>query len=287
MFKLFDACVTPILLYGSEIWGYECVDILEKVHSRFCKLVTRSSKFKHNTMVYAELGRFPISILIKLRMINFWNRIVKGKESKISHILYRILLNLDRTDRYKSAWLSYIRNIFESCGLGYVWLSQGDDQFDGISTRVKSILHDQYLQEWRAKINNEEDFVNYRIFKDTINLEGYLEKLPENLAHVLFDFRTGYSKLPVNDKNNLALPRNERMCKKCNANQIGDEFHFLFECNKLVRLRNEFIPRYYRTRPNTIKFHELFNVTQKRILLKLSCFIVKGKKEYALLPDIM
>lgn len=38
MFKLFDTCVMPILLYGSEVWGFECVEVIEKVHSRFCKM---------------------------------------------------------------------------------------------------------------------------------------------------------------------------------------------------------------------------------------------------------
>ena len=30
--KLFDAMVEPILLYGSEIWGYENIKIIEQVH---------------------------------------------------------------------------------------------------------------------------------------------------------------------------------------------------------------------------------------------------------------
>ena len=33
MLKLFDSCVEPFLVYGCEVWGYDNVDILEKVHS--------------------------------------------------------------------------------------------------------------------------------------------------------------------------------------------------------------------------------------------------------------
>ena len=36
MLKLFDMCIKPILVYGCEVWGYENVDILEKVHIKFC-----------------------------------------------------------------------------------------------------------------------------------------------------------------------------------------------------------------------------------------------------------
>ena len=35
MLKLFDSCVEPIVLYGCEVWGYENVDILKKVHTKF------------------------------------------------------------------------------------------------------------------------------------------------------------------------------------------------------------------------------------------------------------
>ena len=39
MHKLFDSCIEPILLYGCEEWGYENIDILEKVHTKFCKFI--------------------------------------------------------------------------------------------------------------------------------------------------------------------------------------------------------------------------------------------------------
>jgi hypothetical protein len=34
-----DKIIIPMLTYGSEIWGYENIDILEKVHVKFCKLL--------------------------------------------------------------------------------------------------------------------------------------------------------------------------------------------------------------------------------------------------------
>ena len=33
---LLDKLVTPILLYGSEIWAYENNDVIEKLHLRYC-----------------------------------------------------------------------------------------------------------------------------------------------------------------------------------------------------------------------------------------------------------
>ena len=64
MLKLFDMCVEPILLYGCEVWEYEHIDILEKVHTKFCKFIFGLSTFPHNMPIYGELGRYPLSVTI-------------------------------------------------------------------------------------------------------------------------------------------------------------------------------------------------------------------------------
>ena len=56
-------------------------------------------------MLYGELGRFPIYVLIKSRMIGFWQRIVKGKQDKILSKLYYILLEMHNRDFFHSKWL--------------------------------------------------------------------------------------------------------------------------------------------------------------------------------------
>ena len=78
MLKLFDSCVAPILLYGCEVWGYENTDIIEKVHTSS----VNSSLVYQNFLIicqynYGELGRYPLSITIKQRMVCHWTRILK------------------------------------------------------------------------------------------------------------------------------------------------------------------------------------------------------------------
>ncbi len=71
---MFDYLVEPILLYGSEIWGFVNIDIIEKVHLQFCKRILNVRSSTPNVMVYGELGRFPLEIKVKLRMLSFWSR---------------------------------------------------------------------------------------------------------------------------------------------------------------------------------------------------------------------
>ena len=70
---LFDRIVLPILLYGSEIFGYENVNILETLHLKFCKYVLGFKRSTPNCMVhvYGELVRCSLDVTIKVIIINF------------------------------------------------------------------------------------------------------------------------------------------------------------------------------------------------------------------------
>ena len=47
------------MLYGCELWGYSNIDVLERLHLRFCKILLKVKKSTPNAMVYGELGRHP------------------------------------------------------------------------------------------------------------------------------------------------------------------------------------------------------------------------------------
>ena len=69
----------PVLLYGSEVWGYECIDQIEVFHRKFLRKILLVNKCTPHCMVYGETGRGVILNHIKCRMIGFWLRLVKGK----------------------------------------------------------------------------------------------------------------------------------------------------------------------------------------------------------------
>ena len=73
---LFDALISPILLYGSEIWGVDCNDQIEKdpaelVQIKFLKWLLGVNKYCSNNACRAETGRFPIKIEAQYRNFKF------------------------------------------------------------------------------------------------------------------------------------------------------------------------------------------------------------------------
>ena len=72
--------ITPILLYGSEIWGYEDCEQIENFHFKYCNRLLHLRSSTTKVIVYVELGRLPMQIHIKSRMIGFEAIIVCGKK---------------------------------------------------------------------------------------------------------------------------------------------------------------------------------------------------------------
>ena len=86
-FKLFDTMITPILLYGSEVWGaYEYNTTkksnewgkltIETVQTQLIKHLIGVNKSTTNIMVYGETGHYTLTMFIKLRTVKFVQHIV-------------------------------------------------------------------------------------------------------------------------------------------------------------------------------------------------------------------
>ena len=56
-FKLFDAQIV-LSLYGSELWGFETYDAVEKVHIQACKLLLNVPLYTPKDMVLGDMGFF-------------------------------------------------------------------------------------------------------------------------------------------------------------------------------------------------------------------------------------
>ena len=149
--KLFDHTVLPILTYGSEIFGYENLEIIERVHNNFLRKITNSRKSTPMSFLYGELGRYPISVIIESRMIAFWNRLVSGKEDKISLKIYKYMMN-QRDSNFK--WSNKIKEILYKVGRADLWQNQFQINHNQIHKIIKQTLIDQFQQQWHAQLQS-------------------------------------------------------------------------------------------------------------------------------------
>lgn len=122
--QLFDAMVLPILMYGCEIWGVGNNSIIESFCVKFYKTILGLKKSTPNCILYGELGRFPIEIFIKCRIVAFWKRIICEKQDKIAATLYKLMHSMHIKHFFHSDWIVFVENVLNDCELSEYWLSQ-------------------------------------------------------------------------------------------------------------------------------------------------------------------
>ena len=92
-------------------------------------------------MVYGELGRFPIEIRVKLRMVSFWGRLLNN-ENKLSSTLYRLMLSLKVKNNVNFKWINFVESIFNDTGMSFIFSNQFA-VFD--KTYLSTILRDHFV----------------------------------------------------------------------------------------------------------------------------------------------
>ena len=81
--RLFDTLVGSILNYNAEVWGaYEAKDV-ELIHTKFCRWILNVQKSTNLAGLYEELGRAPFTVIGKIRMINYWLKLLKLEDNAI------------------------------------------------------------------------------------------------------------------------------------------------------------------------------------------------------------
>ena len=279
--KLFDSTILPIITYGSEVWGYENMDIMERIHNQFLRTITKCRKSTPMYMLYGELGRYPLSVIVKTKVINFWKQIITGKPSKFTNIIYQKLCQLGEQ---KFKWIKNVMSILQEVGRNDIWLNQTQNIPNNLKLIVKNTLIDLFKQNWQKSLNDSSKGQNYSLIKDEPKLEEYLKILPRAKYLPLIKYRTANHFLPVEtlrwekDKTDI----DEKLdCPLCDDSSVADEFHYLLECKHFDQHRKQYLKPYYYKSPNILKYKELFTSNSTTKLIKLSNFVSVIMKQFS------
>ena len=275
--KLFDSTILPIITYGSDVWGYENLDMFERIHNKFLRTITKCRKSTPMYMLYGELGRYPISITIKARIIGFWARIITDYSSKYVSIIYQKMLQIGA---HKFKWTKHVQSILQEVGRNDIWISHNERIPKNTQHIVKKILIDLHKQNWHNTIRHSSKGQNYSLIKDEPSLEEYLTILPKNQYIPLIKYRTANHFLPVETLRWQGIDISERKCTLCDTRDTADEFHYLLICKHFDDQRKQLIRPYYYRSPNVLKFKELFSTKSSSKLTKLSKFVSLIMKEF-------
>ena len=145
---------------------------------------------------------------------------------------------------YSDEWILKVQNILNECGLYEYWTNPDklkEISYVNFKKLYKGKLANMYKNKWVSQLQESSKCSLYRNFKDGLTFEKYLVTLPVNLRQSLIRFRTSNHKLPIETGRYLNILRENRLCTLCLANDIGDEYHYMFICEFFKDVRERFV----------------------------------------------
>ena len=278
---LFDKTVLPVLIYSCEIWGCGNLYPIEVFYRKFLKIILNLNISTPSAMIYGEVGKLPIELTIKKRMLSYWIKVSEDSRFKFSNTIYRLMLKLyNPTSIYNFPWFRKINEILQSCNFSNLWNDQSQyttKQF--LKCTIFDTLNHLEQEKWLETVNTNQYCFNYRIFKKNLIFENYLTDLSFYYRLIFSKFRCKNNKLPVN-KQRFDKEILDRNCNLCQNRDLGDEFHYIFICKFFSKERKKYLDHNFCTKPNVLKMQELFNSQEKLTLINLCKFIAIIVKKF-------
>ena len=175
LLSLFDTYVSSVCNYACEVWGFHTAPDIEKVHLDYCKNILGVKRSTPNSMVYNELGRYPLICIRKIRIIKYWLKLIVA-DNCILRNAYEYLYEQCEAGRTKNNWAYCVKQELCSLGLSEIWINQKLMNPKYILSIVKQRIFDQCKQSFDSFFASSSKCALYKFLSDHITLQNYLCK---------------------------------------------------------------------------------------------------------------
>ena len=276
-FKVFDAKVCTVMLYGSEIWGLKYMSCIENIQLYACKRLLGVNLWSCNDAILGDLGRFPMYIFSVKRCLSYWLRLLKLPDTRYVKLCYNMLKYYDSIGHKN--WVSDVKHVLYSKGYGFIWESQNVSDEKKILLNFVNRLKDQYIQNWRSNLETNHKLNYYKDFKQIFCQEIYITAIDiSKFRKALAMFRSSSHTLMIERGRHFNISRDFRNCVYCEC-YIEDEFHFLMVCPLYENLRKEYLPVYYTQNRNRHNFINLMQTGNTQIIRNMAMFLYYAFKQ--------
>ena len=238
--RLFEKIVEPIITYNCEValaslpksWNYTDFVLnmwdhgveINRVVSNFLRQILGVHKKTSNVALLSETGKYPPVMKVYNQIFKYWLRI---KDSENELLKEAVKTNLKNHNEGKMTWYKIIDY--------FIMLTNIDTQNTSSATiRFKEstkILFNLWWEAEKKKERTKLDF--YFSLKRNFGFEKYLDNIRLKDRVPITKLRLSCHCLPVEvlRYTKPIVDREKRICNICSMKKVGDEKHYLLECN--------------------------------------------------------
>ena len=282
--KIYEKVVEPILMYNCEVslaympknWNYDKFksnmwDIggeVNKVTLSFLRQLLGVHKKTPNLAILAETGKYPLSINIFTHIIKYWFRLTFS-EKKLLKASKETILALDHLGHQN--WYKIVKYLLKTAEFENTPIDNEKDYGKFVTkfkTKIRKMYDEWWVKKMRSVENRKLDF--FFSYKKSFKFEKYLDTLPRHIRLYMTRLRTSSHSFPIETLRYCKpkIEAHDRKCNICNKGKIGDEMHYLTDCDNdnLLTIRNNFMTNIIQTIPEFEQF-DLNNIKQYCLLM--------------------
>ena len=206
--QLFQALVVPTLLYGSEVYGFQQYEEVEKIQRKYLRWTLGLPPWSRSMKTMAECRRFPLFFMTARRAMAYEERI-EEMPCEILRVCYRESLKEGHRDTPRAVAR---RKFGNSLGYGEDWIAQQREAGVRVGRTLEGRHREQVLQAMAAEVGADES---------VDRLPAYLER--GSNWRIIARFRMGMEERAANSFG-------DRLCRVCRGHD--ETLNHILECSR-------------------------------------------------------
>ena len=258
--RLFSTMVDSVLSYGAEVWGVQLAakaaarggsagSAAERLHLGFLRQLLGVRQSTPNAVVLAETGEQPLWQRWLRRAAKLWNRVLQQPEGSL--LRQALAASCSLADGSQTAarqsWAEQLAAGMAAVGLP---LDLAQPAPIGLKQLAANAREHQAAQLLAAAAQAGASRLQHYVFsvcggavtaESVAQRQPYLEQVRERRRReAVAQLRTGSHWGPEETMRWQGVPREQRICPRCDMGAIGDVPHMVFHCPFSADIRDRF-----------------------------------------------
>ena len=236
--RIWETIGRPAMEYGAEVWAGGYWKEGERVMMRLGKGLIGMRRNTNHEVVQGELGLWRMKGRWDVSRLRLWRKLVGGRNALAVWVYRQRREEFEAEGRRdKGNWCWHTWQVLKGIDRELEW----EIEYMGGARWLQELKEDigkREEKEWQARVAAKPRLRSYRLIKEKLEFENYLDCTSGKQRKALVEMRSGANDLEVEMGRRRQEEVKNRMCRECKGG-VEDEMHLVLECPAYQAIRQE------------------------------------------------